>query len=107
MRIRLQLSELRAQAVEAARAVGGGDGGVEEVGAADEVGDELVRRPLVDLARRADLLDAAAVHHRDRVRQRQRLALVVRHVHRGNAELALQPFQFKPHALAQLGVEIG
>ena len=90
MRIRLQLAELAAQPIEARFAVGRTHGGVEKIGAADEIGDERVGGPLVDLARRADLLDAAAVHHGDRVRQRERLALVVRDVHRGDAELALQ-----------------
>ena len=38
--------------------------------------------------RGADLHQAAMVHHRDPVRHRQRLALVVRHVDRGDAERA-------------------
>ena len=66
-----------------------------------------LRRPLVDLARRADLHDAALVHHRDLVRQRQRLALVVGDVDRREAELALQALELEAHAVAQLGVEIG
>src|SRR5258708_24636983 len=37
----------------------------------------LAARPLVDFARRADLLDMAFVHHRNGVGERQRLALVV------------------------------
>ena len=64
-------------------------------------------RPLVDVARRADLLDAPLVHHRDLVRQRERLALVVRHVDGGDPQLALQPLQLEAHLLAQLGVEVG
>ena len=46
-------------------------------------------RAVVDLERRADLLDPAVVHHHDAVGHRQRLFLVVRHVDRGDAELAL------------------
>ena len=83
------------------------DRALDEVGGADEVGHELVRRPLVDVARAADLLDAPFVHHRDLVRQRQRLALVVRHVDRGDLQLALQPLQLEAHLLAQLRVEVG
>src|SRR5207237_1450514 len=50
------------------------DGAVEEVRVADEVGDELVHRVLVDVARPANLLDASLIHHGDLVRQRERLA---------------------------------
>src|SRR5437867_1838471 len=57
------------------------DRAVQKIRRSDEVGDELAARPLVDFARRADLLDVALVHHRDRVRQGERLALVVGHVH--------------------------
>ena len=51
---------------------------VQHVDLAEEVGDERRGRPLVDLARRADLLDRAVVHHDDAVGHRQRLFLVVR-----------------------------
>ena len=67
----------------------------------------LSRRLLVDLARRADLDHAALVHHRDLVRERQRLALVVGDVDGGEIEFALQPLELGAHAVAQLGVEIG
>src|SRR5262245_18450386 len=58
----LQLADLRADAVEPARPIALYDIALDEVGRADEIGNELVARPLVDLARRADLLDAPAVH---------------------------------------------
>ena len=48
-----------------------------------------VRRALVDLLGRGDLLDDALVHHRDPVGHRQRLLLVVRHVEERDADLAL------------------
>src|SRR5258706_11204713 len=80
---------------------------VQKIRRSDEVGDELAARPLVDFARRPDLLDMALVHHRDRVRQCERLALVVGHVHGGDPELALQALQLEAHALAQLRVEVG
>ena len=41
------------------------------------------------------------------VGHRQRLDLVVRHVDRGDAELALEPLELEAHRLAQLGVEVG
>ena len=57
---------------------------------ADEVGHEHARRTLVDLARRAELLDHALVHDRDRVGHRHRLDLVVRDVHRRRAQPLVQ-----------------
>src|SRR5690242_4444221 len=67
---RAHLAEVATDAVEPRRAVGAAHRRGHEVGAADEVGDEGRGRPLVHLARRADLLDAPAVHHRDGVRER-------------------------------------
>ena len=52
---------------------------------ADEAGDEPVLRVVVELLRRADLLDAAVVHHHHAVGQRHRLDLVVGDVDRGGA----------------------
>ncbi len=67
----------------------------------------LAVRVLVDLARPAELDDAAVLHHRDVAGQRQRLDLVVGDVDRGDAELALQPLELVAQRLAQLGVEVG
>ena len=60
-------------------AVDAGYGGRQEVHRrrADEGGDELVLRAVVEVERRADLRDAAAVEHDDAVGQRHRLDLVV------------------------------
>ena len=44
---------------------------------ADEIGDEHARRPIVDLTRRSDLLDHAAIHHCDVIGHRHRLELIV------------------------------
>ncbi len=52
---------------------------------ADEAGDETCRRVVVQLVRRANLLDHAVAHHDDAVGERHRLDLVVRHVDRGGA----------------------
>ncbi len=62
----------------------------QEVHLADEVGDEGGGRLAVDLVGRADLLDAALVHHHDPVGHRQRLLLVVGDHDRGEPEAALQ-----------------
>ena len=75
--------------------------------AADEAGDELRARPLVDVLRRAELLDPAAVHHRDEVGGGHRLGLVVGDVDRGVAVGVVQAADLEAHLLAQIGVEVG
>ena len=51
------------------------------VGVPDEPRDERRRRSPIDLVRLTDLLDTALVEDDDAVRERQRLTLVVGHVH--------------------------
>ncbi len=51
------------------------------------------------------LLDPAGVHHRDAVRQRERLGLRVGDEHERDADVALQADQLDLHLLAQLRVE--
>src|SRR5215831_12386367 len=70
-------------------AVGADHGGIEQVGTADEVGNEGIGGPLVDLLRRADLLNAAVGHDDDAVGERERLTLVVGDVDRGLPQAAL------------------
>ena len=77
----------------------------QQVGRADEVGDEGVGRPPVDLDRRRHLPDAALAHHDDQIGHGHRLALVVGDDDGGDAEPLLQLPQFDLHRLAQLGVE--
>ena len=64
-------------------------------------------RPREDLARRADLDDAAVHEDGDAVGERHRLFLVVRDVDGGDAERALQLAQLEARLEAQLGVEVG
>jgi hypothetical protein len=78
---------------------------VQHVGVADEVGDKPVVREAVDIRRLVELFDASLVHHRDAVRQRQRLVLGVRDKYEGDADFALQVDEFALHFLAQLGVQ--
>ena len=79
--------------------------GVEQVRDAEEVRDEDRPRLLVDLARRARLLDAAAVHHGDPVAHRQRFLLVVRDEDEGDPEVRLERLQLDLQILAQARVE--
>ena len=76
-----------------------------EVRDAEEVGDEQRCRLLVDELRRPGLLDAAVVHHRDAIAHRERLFLVVRDEHEGDADLGLQRLQLDLEVLAQPCVE--
>ena len=82
---------------------------VEEVHgrAADEPGDELVGRPAVDLHRRADLLQLAALHDRHAVGEHHRLFLVVRDEDGGDAEVALQALDLGAGPDAEAGVKVG
>src|SRR5690606_27454817 len=74
---------------------------------ADEVGHQAARSRLVDLFRRAVVCGAALVEDRDAVTHAQRLLLVVRDEHEGDAGGALQALQFGLHATPQLQVERG
>ena len=62
---------------------------VDQIGAADEVGDEGIGRRVVDLVRRRRLHEAALAHHDHAIGERQRFVLVVRDEQRGDVLLAL------------------
>ena len=77
----------------------------QDVERADEGGNEARARIVVDLERRADLLDTSLVHHHDAVRDRQRFFLIVGDVDRRDAELALDGSDLLAQRDADLGVE--
>ena len=62
--------------------------------------------PLVNLLRRADLLNATVGHDDDAVGERERLALVVGDVERGLAQSPLQLAQLPAHGETELEVEV-
>ena len=74
---------------------------------ADEAGHEQVGRVVVELGRRADLLEPPLVHDRDAVAHRHRLDLVVGDVDRRRPDLLLQLLDLAAGLHAQLGVEVG
>ena len=78
---------------------------VEEVGRADETGDERRGRSVVDLLRSAHLFDATFVEHRDPGAHRQRLTLVVGDEHERDADGVLDRLELDLHLLAELEVE--
>ena len=90
-------------------AVHRGDVDAEEIHArrTDEGGDELVRRRVVKLERRADLGDDPLVENDDLVGESHRLRLVMRHIDHRRAELGMKLRQFKAHLHAQFRVEVG
>ena len=79
---------------------------LEQIHAPDELCDEARRGSFIDRRGIAQLFDASRIHHRDAVGHDQRLALVVRHEDRRDAEAALDRHDLDPHFLAQLEVEI-
>src|SRR6476620_1019193 len=78
---------------------------LEDVRDADESRDELRLRMLVDVRRRTDLFDPPLVEDGEPVAHRERLLLVVCHIHECDGEVALQRLEEDLHLLAQLQVE--
>ena len=78
---------------------------LENVGLADEGGDEARARARIDLLRVALLHQLARLHDRDAVGERQRLALVVRDEDEGAADLLVDAAQLLLHRLPELQVE--
>ena len=81
------------------------DGALQQVRGAEEARDEARPRALVQLVGRPELLDAAAVHHRDDVRHRHRLLLVVRDMDERDPHVVLDALELELHLLAELQVE--
>ncbi len=75
--------------------------------AADEAGNELVDRPLVEILGRADLLQDAEVHDGDAVAHRHCLDLVVGHVDDRGAKALVQARDLGSRLHAELGIEVG
>ncbi len=95
--------DLGAVAVDAADAAG------EQVHprAADEAGDEDVGGLVVEVERRADLLDHALAQHDDAVGEGHRLDLIVGDEDHRRAEAAVQAVDLDAHLHAEFGVEVG
>ncbi len=72
---------------------------------AHEARDERRLRAVVQILRRAQLLEAAVVHDAHVIGEHQCLGLIVRDVDEGGAESRLQLLEFDLHVLAQLQIE--
>jgi len=79
----------------------------DQVGGADELGDEAVPGAPVDLLGLPLLDEGAPRHHRDPGGERQRLGLIVGDVERGDPHVAVEPQELEPHLRPQLGVQVG
>src|SRR3954466_7243525 len=86
-------------------ALGGPQLAVDEVGDAEEVGDELRPGALVEVGGTAGLLDPPLAHHGDGVGHAHGLLLVVRDVHEGDADVPLDALELDLELLAQPQVE--
>ena len=75
-------------------------------GIAEKAGDEQIHGPLVDVHRRVDLLNDAAIQHDDALPERHRLDLIVRDVDHRRAERAMQPRDLGARRGSQLRIEI-
>jgi hypothetical protein len=80
-------------------------GAGQDVDVAEELRDPAAPRSLVDLLRRADLLDPAGPHHRDGVGERERLGLVVGDEQGAGPRLAQDPGHLLAQPLPQPRVE--
>ncbi len=82
------------------------DGARQEVRVADERGDEARGRPVIELRRRRELLDAPGVEHADAVGERERLVLVVGDEDRRRARRPEDALHLVAHLGAEIGVEV-
>ena len=71
-----------------------------DVALADEVGNITVDRLVVNVDRRADLFDVAALHDNNRVGHGQRFFLIVGDKDKRDADFLLDIFQLALHFLA-------
>jgi hypothetical protein len=78
----------------------------EPVRHSDEAGDVLARGLLENLLRRRELLDLAGAHDGEAVTERERLDLVVRDVHGGEAEPPMELVDLGADLVAQSRVEV-
>src|SRR5262245_6912778 len=79
---------------------------LDQIGVADEVGDEAAGRLPIEVGRRPLLRDRRVVHDDDLIGHRQSFLLVVSDVHDAEAELLLELADLAAYATAELGVEI-
>ena len=78
---------------------------VENIALADEVRHKGVLRLVINALGVANLLDAAIVHHHNRIRHGERLFLIVRDIYKGNTQFLLHSLELQLHFAAQLEIQ--
>ena len=78
---------------------------LEEIGFADELGDERGPGILVDLGRRAQLSEPGISHHADPVGHGEGLFLIVGDIDEGGAQLLVQGLELQLHFLPELEID--
>src|SRR6185437_8229048 len=76
----------------------------DDIAGADETRDEFRTRPVVDVFRRAGLLDLAGIHHRYEIGGGQRFGLIVGDIDGGVPIGVVQTAHLEAHFLAQIGI---
>src|SRR5262249_61038095 len=81
------------------------DAAVEKIAVPEDLADKPGEGMMIDLERRRDLLEPAAIEHRHAVGHGHRFRLVVGHVDHGDADVAMNALELDLHLLAQILVE--
>src|SRR6516165_4653851 len=80
---------------------------LDDIARSDEARHEFRLRPVIDLFRRACLLDPACIHDRNDVGRGHCLGLVVGDIDRGVAIFVVQATNLEAHLFTQIGIEVG
>ena len=81
------------------------DSSTKNVAFADKVGNERVFGFVINISRRADLLNNAVFHYHDCIAHSKRFFLIVSNVNKGNTKFFMHLFKFKLHILSHLKVK--
>ena len=80
-------------------------GGAVNIALTDKIRNKRVFGLVVNFFGRSYLLNRAVLHNNNRVRQRERLLLVMRYIYKGNSELFMHFLKLKLHVLAHFKVK--
>lgn len=79
---------------------------LQHIGSANKCCDKCVCRTLINILRCTDMLNYALIHNCDPIRDGHCLFLVVRYIHRSNANIILNLLNDASHFHAQFCVEV-
>ena len=78
---------------------------VKDITLPDKIRHKSILRLIVNILRRANLLNEALVHHHNRIAHGESLLLIVRDKNEGDTGCLLNPFELHLHILAQLEIQ--